>query len=136
MRNAERAGPREAAPFSSLPAHSPLPLRPASRIPLLHSASSRIPHPAVLPCMLHRADSHHSPLTSASWNDPDRWRLGERLIRFRLVGALLLLAVARFPHRLIEVVVARRAGRLLENLGADGADSPRLAVRRRIALHV
>src|ERR1035437_9553802 len=42
MRNARRARPRKVAPFSSLPAYSPLPLRPAIRIPLLHSASGRI----------------------------------------------------------------------------------------------
>src|ERR1019366_1769413 len=67
MRHARTPRPRKVPPFSSLPAHSPLPLRPAIRIPLPHSAF-RIPHrvesphslllpdPAFLFCILHRVE--------------------------------------------------------------------------------
>src|ERR1035437_9542253 len=70
MRNARRARPRKVAPFSSLPAHSSLPLRPVIRIPLPHSASGRISPLASSPesriPLLHPASGRNSASYAAS----------------------------------------------------------------------
>src|ERR1019366_1622628 len=83
------------------------------------------------------ADGRRSRSRGELRNDLDgRRRFGKRLIRLRFVGAFLLLALSQVLHRLVELLVARRAGRLLEDLGAHDADVPGVLVRRRIALHV